>query len=97
MVRLPSTTSSYICLLSSLSVSSVGFSPRFRTRSSASDLADAGRVGWKCLMRPAGMKRPLALFTAFLKVFSACSTVLVSPASVRYLSQVSSYRASPLS
>ena len=26
-------------------------------------------------MRPAGMKRPLALFTAFLKVFSACSTV----------------------
>ena len=31
----------------SLSVSSAGFSPRFRSRSSASDLADAGRVGWK--------------------------------------------------
>ena len=35
-------------------------------------------------MRPAGMKRPLALFTAFLKVFTACSTVPVSPASERY-------------
>ena len=35
-------------------------------------------------MRPAGMKRPGAIFTVSLKVFSACSTVLVSPASVRY-------------
>ena len=40
-------------------------------------------------VRPAGMKRPLALFTAFLKVLSACSTVLVSPASARYSSQAS--------
>ena len=37
-----------------------------------SNLADAGRVGWKCLMRPVGIMRPLALFTAFLKIFSAC-------------------------
>ena len=59
----------------------MGFSRRFRSRSSASDLADAIMVGWKCQMRPAGMNRPLALFTAFLNVFSACSTVLVLPAS----------------
>ena len=39
------------------------------------------------------MKRPLALFNAFLKVFSARSTVLVSPASARYLSKASTYRA----
>ena len=38
----------FICLFSSLSVSSAVFSPRFFSRSSASDLADAGRVGWKC-------------------------------------------------
>ena len=38
----------FICLFRSLNVSSVGFSPRFRPRSSASDLADAGRVGRKC-------------------------------------------------
>ena len=44
-------------------------------------------------MRPAVMKRSLALFTVFLKVFSACFTVLVSPASARYLSQASAYRA----
>ena len=60
------------------------FRRRFRSRSSASDLADAGRIGWNCQMRPVRMKRPLTLFTAFLKVFSACSTVLVSPASARY-------------
>ena len=40
-------------------------------------------------MWPAGMKRRLALFTAFLKVFSACSIDLVSPDSARYLSQAS--------
>ena len=45
LVQLSSTTSFFICLFRSLSVSSVGFSPRFRSRSSASDLADAGRVG----------------------------------------------------
>ena len=67
----------------------MGFCPRFRSRSSASDLANAGRVGWKCRIRPAGMKRPLALFTAFLKVFSACSTGLVSPDSAKYLLQAS--------
>ena len=70
-------------------VSSSGSSRRFRSRSSASDLADAGRGGWKCRMRPAGMKRALALFTVFLKVFSVCSTVLVSPDSARYSSQAS--------
>ena len=42
-------------------------------------------------MRPAGMKKPLVLFTAFLKVLSACSTVVVSPASARYSSQASAY------
>ena len=56
-------------------------------------MADAGRVGWKCGMRPIGMKRPLSLFTVFLKDFSACSTVLVSPASARYLSQATAWRA----
>ena len=35
-------------LFRSLCVSSAGFSPSFRSRSSASDLADADRVGWKC-------------------------------------------------
>ena len=45
---LVSNTSFGICLFRSLSVSSVGFSPRFRSRSSANDLADAGMVGWKC-------------------------------------------------
>ena len=39
------------------------------------------------------MNRPQALFTAFLNVFSACSAVLVSPASARYLSQASASRA----
>ena len=48
LVRLSSTTNFFICLFGPLSVSSVGFSPRFRSCSSASDLADAGRVGWKC-------------------------------------------------
>ena len=38
----------WICLSRSLSVSSAGFSPRFRSRSSASDFADAGWAGWKC-------------------------------------------------
>ena len=42
-------------------------------------------------MRPAGMKRPLAKFTAFLKVFSD-STVLVSLDSARYSSQASALR-----
>ena len=53
----------------------MGFSQRFRSRSSASGLADAGIVGWKCGMRPTRMKRPLALLTAFLKFVSACFTV----------------------
>ena len=48
LVRLSTTTSIRICLFGSMSVSSVGFSPSFRSRSSASDLTDAGRVGWKC-------------------------------------------------
>ena len=48
LVRLSSTTNFWICLFRSLSVSSAGFSPRFRSRSSASDLVDAGRVGLKC-------------------------------------------------
>ena len=78
-----------ICLSISLSVSSEGFSRRFRFRSSARDLADAGRVGWKCRMRPAGMMRPQALFTDFLKVFSASSTVLFSLASATYSSLAS--------
>ena len=47
-------------------------------------------------MLPAGMKRPLALFTAFMKVFSARSTFLVSPTSATYLSLVSVLRARPL-
>ena len=68
----------FICLFRSLSDSSAGFSRRYRTRSSASDFSDADIVGWKCRMLPAGMKRPLAFSTAFLKVFSACSTVLVA-------------------
>ena len=45
------TTSSSICLLRSLSASSAGFSSRYRSRSSASDMADADRVGLKCRMR----------------------------------------------
>ena len=76
LVRFSSTTSFLICLFRSLSVSSVGFSPRFRSRSSASDLTDADRVGWKCLMRQVGINWPLALFTAFLKVFSLVRQVL---------------------
>ena len=51
-------------------------------------LMPAGFAGSVECGRPR-MNRPLALFTAFLKVFSACSTVLVSPASARYLSQAS--------
>ena len=78
-----------ICLLRSLSVLSAGFSPCFRSRSTASDMIDVVTVGWKFGMRPVGMKRPLALFIAFLKVYPACSTVIVSPASARYLSQAS--------
>ena len=73
----------------SLRNSSAGFNRQFRSHSSASDLADSGTVGWKCRMRSGGIKRPLALFTAFLKVFSACSTVLVSSASERFSSQAS--------
>ena len=76
-----------ICLIRSLCVSSAGFCRRFRSRSSASDLADAGRVGWKCRMWPAGRKRLLALFTAFLTDFSAFSTVIDSPALAKYSSQ----------
>ena len=48
LVRLSSTTSFWISLFRSLSISSEGFSPRFRSRSSTSDLADVSRVGWKC-------------------------------------------------
>ena len=88
-VRLSSTTSFWICLFRLLSVLSAGLSLRFRSRSSASDLADAGSVGWKCRLRPAGMKKPQSLFTDFLKVFSDCSTILVSPDSARYLSLAS--------
>ena len=58
------------------------FSGRFRSRSQASDLTDACWIVWKFRMRPAGMKRPLALSTAFLMVFSACSTVVVSMSKV---------------
>ena len=89
LVRLPSTTSFWNCPFRSLSVSSAGFSRRFRYRSSASDLADAGRVGWICRMRPVGMKIAMALFTAFLKAYSAYSTVHLSPATARYSSKVS--------
>ena len=89
LVHLSSTTSFWIYMFISLSVSSAGFSRRFRSRLSACDLADAGQVSWKCRMRPDGMKGLLALFTAFLKVFSTCSTVLASPASAKYLSQAS--------
>ena len=42
----------WISLFRSLSVSSAGFSRRFLSRSSAIDLADACKVGWKCWMRP---------------------------------------------
>ena len=65
------------------------FTPRFRSRSLESDLTDADWVDWMCRMRPAGMKRPLALFITFLWVISACSTVLYSSASARYSSQAS--------
>ena len=85
LVRLSSTSSFGICLFTSLSVTSVGLSQRFRSRS----LADASWVGWLCRMWPVGMKRPLALSTASQKFFLACSTVLVSPASSRYSSQAS--------
>ena len=44
-------------------------------------------------MRPVGSNRSLAEFTAFQKVFTACSTVFVSQASLRYLSQDSAKRA----
>ena len=47
----------------------------FCQRSSASDLDDADRIGWKCRMRPVGLKMPLALFTAFLKVWWWCGGV----------------------
>ena len=77
LARLSFTTSFFICSFRSLSVSWVALSRRFRTRSSASGLADAGRVGLKCWMRSAGMVWPLALFTAVLKVFTASSTVLI--------------------
>ena len=48
LVHLSSTTSFLICLFRSLFVLSARFSPRFRSRSSANNLADAGRVDWKC-------------------------------------------------
>ena len=48
LVRLFHITSFWICLFRSFSVPSAGFSPRFLSRSSASDLAGAGRVSWKC-------------------------------------------------
>ena len=58
LVRLSSNFSIFYqflhCLFRSLSVSSAGLSPRFRSRSSASDLADAGMVGWMCRMRLVG-------------------------------------------
>ena len=85
-----------ICLFIPLGVSSAGFSRRFRTRSSTSDFADAGRFGWKCRMRPTVTETPMALFTAFLQVFLACSTILVSTASARYSSQTSVVCAPPL-
>ena len=44
LVRLSSSTSFLICLFRSLSVSSVRFSPRFRSCSSANDLAEVRRV-----------------------------------------------------
>ena len=47
------------------------------------------RVGWKCPMMSSGMKRPLALFIAILKVTAACSAVLVSPDSASDSSQAS--------
>ena len=93
LFRLSFTTSFFICLLRSLCVSSEGLSQRFRSPSSASDLADAGRVVWKNRMRPTGVKKPLTQFTALLEVFSACSMVLVLPASARYSSQASAQRA----
>ena len=80
---------SWIFLSRSLNVLSAKISRCFRSRSSASDLTDAGWVGWVCRMRTAGKKRPVTLFTAFFKVFMACSTVLVSPASAMYSSQAS--------
>ena len=52
-------------------------------------LMPTGLVGSVECGRPAGVKRPLALFGASLNVFSACSTVLASPASVNYSSQAS--------
>ena len=45
LARLSSTASFWICLFRSLSVSSAGFSLLFRSRSSASDLADVDMVG----------------------------------------------------
>ena len=47
-VHLSSTTSFGICLFRSLSISPAWFSRRFRSRSSETDLADAGKVGWMC-------------------------------------------------
>ena len=44
LVRLSSTTNGWISLFTSLSVPSAGFIWRFRSRSSASDLADASRL-----------------------------------------------------
>ena len=56
LVRLSSSRSIWICLFRSLSVSQAGFSRRFPSRPPESDLADAGRVGGKCRMWPAGIR-----------------------------------------
>ena len=47
LVRMSSTISFWICLFRSLIISSAVFGPHFRSSSAASDLADAGMVGWK--------------------------------------------------
>ena len=53
LVRLSSTTRFLVCLFLSLSVLSAGFSPRFWSRSSASDLGRC-RQGWLELLNAVG-------------------------------------------
>ena len=89
LVLLSSNSSNWICLHRPLRVSASRIIRRYRSRSFGSDLAEAGSVGWNCRMRPAEIKKPLALFTALMKVRSTCATLPFTTSSARYSSMAS--------
>ena len=55
----------FVGLFRSLSISSVGFSRRFPSRSLASDLVDAGSFGWYYRMWPSGILVATSLIHCF--------------------------------